>query len=95
MKVTIQSSNISYSLIKLMKNHFIQKFYYLKNTSKGISNKTKLTINNELHVSENIYCISCNLKIQNAGNYLPEICLVDQFLGDSYAIDLTFVFDMT
>lgn len=87
MKVTIQSSNVLYSLllINLIK----------KKTSKGKSNRTKLTINNELQVLENIFCITCTLKIQNAGNYLPELCLVDQYLCDSYAIDLTFVFYMT
>lgn len=66
-----------------------------KKISKGKSNRTKLTINNELQVLENIFCITCTLKIQNAGNYLPELCLVDQYLCDSYAIDLTFVFYMT
>lgn len=83
MKVTIQSSNVLYSLLLI---------YLIK---KKISNRTKLTINNELQVLENIFCITCTLKIQNAGNYLPELCLVDQYLCDSYAIDLTFVFYMT
>lgn len=88
MKVTIQSSNVLYSLLLI---------YLIKKISKGKSNRTKLTINNELqvHVLENIFCITCTLKIQNAGNYLPELCLVDQYLCDSYAIDLTFVFYMT
>lgn len=83
MKVTIQSSNVLYSLLLI---------YLIK---KKISNRTKLTINNELQVLENIFCITCTLKIQNAGNYLPELCLADQYLCDSYAIDLTFVFYMT
>lgn len=86
MKVTIQSSNVLYSLLLI---------YLIKKISKGKSNRTKLTINNELQVLENIFCITCTLKIQNAGNYLPELCLVDQYLCDSYAIDLTFVFYMT
>lgn len=84
MKVTIQSSNVLYSLLLI--------YLIKKNISKGKSNRTKLTINNVL---ENIFCITCTLKIQNAGNYLPELCLVDQYLCDSYAIDLTFVFYMT
>lgn len=87
MKVTIQSSNVLYSLLLI--------YLIKKNTSKGKSNRTKLTINNELQVLENIFCITCTLKIQNAGNNLPELCLVDQYLCDSYAIDLTFVFYMT
>lgn len=87
MKVTIQSSNVLYSLLLI---YLIKKII-----SKGKSNRTKLTINNELQVLENIFCITCTLKIQNAGNYLPELCLVDQYLCDSYAIDLTFVFYMT
>lgn len=87
MKVTIQSSNVLYSLLLI--------YLIKKNTSKGKSNRTKLTINNELQVLENIFCITCTLRIQNAGNYLPELCLVDQYLCDNYAIDLTFVFYMT
>lgn len=87
MKVTIQSSNVLYSLLSI--------YLIKKKISKGKSNRTKLTINNELQVLENIFCITCTLKIQNAGNYLPELCLVDQYLCDSYAIDLTFVFYMT
>lgn len=87
MKVTIQSSNVLNSLLLI--------YLIKKNTSKGKSNRTKLTINNELQVLENIFCITCTLKIQNAGNYLPELCLADQYLCDSYAIDLTFVFYMT
>lgn len=87
MKVTIQSSNVLNSLLLI--------YLIKKKTSKGKSNRTKLTINNELQVLENIFCITCTLKIQNAGNYLPELCLVDQYLCDSYAIDLTFVFYMT
>lgn len=87
MKVTIQSSNVLYSLLLI--------YLIKKKISKGKSNRTKLTINNELQVLENIFCITCTLKIQNAGNYLPELCLVDQYLCDSYAIDLTFVFYMT
>lgn len=87
MKVTIQSSNVLYSLLLI--------YLIKKKTSKGKSNRTKLAINNELQVLENIFCITCTLKIQNAGNYLPELCLVDQYLCDSYAIDLTFVFYMT
>lgn len=87
MKVTIQSSNVLNSLLLI--------YLIKKNISKGKSNRTKLTINNELQVLENIFCITCTLKIQNAGNYLPELCLVDQYLCDSYAIDLTFVFYMT
>lgn len=87
MKVTIQSSIVLYSLLLI--------YLIKKKTSKGKSNRTKLTINNELQVLENIFCITCTLKIQNAGNYLPELCLVDQYLCDSYAIDLTFVFYMT
>lgn len=87
MKVTIQSSNVLYSLLLI--------YLIKKKISKGKSNRTKLTINNELQALENIFCITCTLKIQNAGNYLPELCLVDQYLCDSYAIDLTFVFYMT
>lgn len=87
MKVTIQSSIVLYSLLLI--------YLIKKKISKGKSNRTKLTINNELQVLENIFCITCTLKIQNAGNYLPELCLVDQYLCDSYAIDLTFVFYMT
>lgn len=87
MKVTIQSSNVLYSLLLI--------YLIKKNISKGKSNRTKLTINNELQVLENIFCITCTLKSQNAGNYLPELCLVDQYICDSYAIDLTFVFYMT
>lgn len=87
MKVTIQSSNVLYSLLLI--------YLIKKKISKGKSNRTKLTINNELQVLENIFCITCTLKIQNVGNYLPELCLVDQYLCDSYAIDLTFVFYMT
>lgn len=87
MKVTIQSSNVLYSLLLI--------YLIKKKISKGKSNRTKLTINNELQVLENIFCITCTLKIQNAGNYLPELCLADQYLCDSYAIDLTFVFYMT
>lgn len=87
MKVTIQSSNVLYSLLLI--------YLIKKKISKGKSNRTKLTINNELQVLENIFCITCTLRIQNAGNYLPELCLVDQYLCDSYAIDLTFVFYMT
>lgn len=87
MKVTIQSSIVLYSLLLI--------YLIKKKTSKGKSNRTKLTINNELQVLENIFCITCTLRIQNAGNYLPELCLVDQYLCDSYAIDLTFVFYMT
>lgn len=87
MKVTIQSSNVLNSLLLI--------YLIKKKISKGKSNRTKLTINNELQVLENIFCITCTLKIQNAGNYLPELCLVDQYLCDSYAIDLTFVFYMT
>lgn len=87
MKVTIQSSNVLYSLLLI--------YLIKKKTSKGKSNRTKLTINNELQVLENIFCTTCTLRIQNAGNYLPELCLVDQYLCDSYAIDLTFVFYMT
>lgn len=44
MKVTIQSSNVLYSLLLI---------YLIK---KKISNRTKLTINNELQVLENIFC---------------------------------------
>lgn len=87
MKVTIQSSNVLNSLLLI--------YLIKKKISKGKSNRTKLTINNELQVLENIFCITCTLRIQNAGNYLPELCLVDQYLCDSYAIDLTFVFYMT
>lgn len=87
MKVTIQSSNVLNSLLLI--------YLIKKKISKGKSNRTKLTINNELQVLENKFCITCTLKIQNAGNYLPELCLVDQYLCDSYAIDLTFVFYMT
>lgn len=87
MKVTIQSSNVLNSLLLI--------YLIKKKISKGKSNRTKLTINNELQVLENIFCITCTLKIQNAGNYLPELCLADQYLCDSYAIDLTFVFYMT
>lgn len=89
MKVTIQSSNVLYSLLLI--------YLIKKKTSKGKSNRTKLTIKKELQVLENIFCTTCTctLKIQNAGNYLPELCLVDQYLCDSYAIDLTFVFYMT
>lgn len=76
MKVTIQSSNVLYSLLLI---------YLIK---KNIKRQIK-------QVLENIFCTTCTLKIQNAGNYLPELCLVDQYLCDSYAIDLTFVFYMT
>lgn len=58
MKVTIQSSNVLYSLLLI--------YLIKKNISKGKSNRTKLTINNELQVLENIFCITCTLKIQNA-----------------------------
>lgn len=88
MKVTIQSSNVLYSLLLI--------YLIKKNIKRQIKqNKTYNYRNNELQVLENIFCITCTLKIQNAGNYLPELCLVDQYLCDSYAIDLTFVFYMT
>lgn len=48
MKVTIQSSNVLYSLLLI--------YLIKKKTSKGKSNRTKLTINNELQVLENIFC---------------------------------------
>lgn len=64
MKVTIQSSNVLYSLLLI--------YLIKKKISKGKSNRTKLTINNELQVLENIFCITCTLKIQNAGNYFSE-----------------------
>lgn len=88
MKVTIQSSNVLYSLLLI--------YLIKKNIKRQIKqNKTYNYRNNELQVLENIFCITCTLKIQNAGNYLPELCLADQYLCDSYAIDLTFVFYMT